>query len=172
MRTRTTTTRFATLALVVTATLTTAVAAGLATDQWRVVHVVSGSMRPAIQQDDLVVATPKPARSVETGQVLVFHAPDDGRLTVHRVVEVLERGDRPVVRTRGDAARTPDPWTLRLEDDIVWTVRRTVPAVGAALVWSRSPAARMGVLVTGAILFVLLGLRAIWAARPAVADAA
>ncbi|ARS90301.1 signal peptidase I [Natrarchaeobaculum aegyptiacum] len=70
-------------------------------------YVESGSMEPTIETGDGFVAIPTAdARSVETGDVVVFEAEeaDGGGLTTHRIVDETEQG----YVTRGDANPVTD----------------------------------------------------------------
>jgi signal peptidase I len=156
------------MALLVAALIAAAVSAlGLATGWWRVLPVLSPSMRPAFEAGSAVVATRVPAGSVRRGDVIVYQAPvADRRVVAHRVLRVVEAGARPVVQTGGDANDAPDPWLARLEDDRVWVVRRELPHLGHALVFLHRPVVRlaMALVVVGCALAA--GLHAIWAPRP------
>jgi signal peptidase I len=151
------------VAALVAATLS---ALGLATGWWRVLPVLSPSMRPAFEAGSAVVATRVPARSVRRGDVIVYQAPvADRRVVAHRVLRVVEPGPRPVVQTGGDANDAPDPWLARLEDDTVWVVRRELPHLGHALVFLHRPPVRltMALVVVGCALAA--GLHAVWRPR-------
>ena len=73
-------------------------AAGALTGGWSVLTVPTGSMEPTIPVGAAVVVRPVPTDRVEVGDVIVFHAPGTGMLTVHRVVERSERNGHRVVR--------------------------------------------------------------------------
>jgi signal peptidase len=105
------------------------------------IYVVrTGSMSPSILPGDAVLDTSAKA-PVHRGEVITFRLPSSGLVT-HRVHAV--RGD--VVSTKGDANRTADPWRIA-PDQIVGTVRHTLPRVGYALVYLQQPAG-IGSLVT------------------------
>jgi signal peptidase I len=155
------------MALLVAAVAVAALSAlGLATGWWRVLPVLSPSMRPAFEAGSAVVAVRVPAGSVRRGDVIVYEAPvADHRVVAHRVLRVVEGGPRPVVQTGGDANNAPDPWLARLEDDTVWVVRRELPHLGHALVFLHRPPVRlaMALVVVGCALAA--GLHAIWRPR-------
>lgn len=98
-----------------------AVGVGPRTGRYATLTVLSGSMRPHL---------PAP-NQVKVGQIITYAIPEGDRHVVsHRVVEVVRDGDRPVIRTQGDANNAPDPWLSQVEDDTVWQVRYAVPYVG------------------------------------------
>lgn len=148
-----------------------AVGLGPRTGRYRTLTVLSGSMAPAIPTGSLVVVTPVDPADVRVGQVITYQAPTDGRVVTHRVARVLEGGRQPVVVTKGDANDTADPWAARLTSSPVWTVRFSVPGVGRAIVWLRSPAVRRLTVLLVPALLVAVWLIRIWA-RPAAGRAA
>jgi signal peptidase len=113
--------------------------------------VRTGSMSPAIAPGDAVLdVAGYPHQQLRRGQVVTFRLAD-GALVTHRVHAV--RGD--VVTTKGDANRTADPWTVA-PDQVIGTVRHTLPRMGYALVYLHQPAG-VGSLVTS-----MLGLFFAW----------
>ncbi len=42
---------------------------------------------------------------------------EDRRIVTHRIVEIEVAGERPVVVTKGDANRNPDPWVAHLKGE-------------------------------------------------------
>ena len=68
--------------------------------------VYSGSMRPAIDVGDVVIAVKVPASKVEEGDIIEFR---EGNITViHRVIEVYQTKEARLLVTKGDANREPD----------------------------------------------------------------
>lgn len=126
------------------------------TGRYRTLTVLSASMRPAIPEGSVVFVTPVPPRAIRPGDVITYHIPvDDQRVATHRVVEIVEPGDHPVVRTQGDANAAPDPWLARLETDPAWRVRAVVPKLGYVLSALRaSPLRRL--LVWGLPLLLMV----------------
>lgn len=78
-------------------------------------------MNPLMQNMDRLFFSPCRNGSVRKGDVVVFKAPHDNHLIVHRVVGVDARG----VRTQGDNNGHMDPWTLGT-DDILGLVKYVV----------------------------------------------
>lgn len=99
---------------------------------WQSRVVMTGSMRPAIEPGDVVVAAPLGEAAPRPGQVILVRDPaDPHRLLVHRVVRVQDDGS---VVTRGDANRSADSTPVP-RADIVGLPRLLVPAVGLPAVW-------------------------------------
>jgi signal peptidase len=133
------------------------------TGRYRTATVLSGSMRPTIVEGSVVVVTPLPASELAEGDVIMYRIPEeDRRVVAHRVVEMVEGGERPVVRTQGDANPEPDAWVARLDGKTLWQVRGAVPMLGYAVQALRQPWLRsLSVGVVPAVL-ALVWLRDIW----------
>jgi signal peptidase I len=76
--------------------------------------VLSGSMRPAIAEGDLVLVRRTTAATMRPGQVVTFAAPGRaGRTLTHRVQSVRATSDDRVdVVTKGDANLVPERWSI------------------------------------------------------------
>lgn len=146
---------------------------GPRTGRYQVATVLSASMRPTIPEGSMVLITPMAARGVRVGDVVTYQIPvEDRRVVTHRVVEILESGDHPVIRTQGDANNAPDPWTARMAGGPLWKVRADVPRFGSAVNALRNPVAqRMCVLVVP-LLMCVIWLGEIWLPRRTAAPVA
>lgn len=148
---------------------------GPRTGAYRTMTVLSASMRPTIPEGSVIVQTPIALSQVRVGDVITYSIPvEDHRVVTHRVVEMIEGGASPVVRTKGDANRSADPWVARLAGEEVWRVRASVPKLGYALLALRQPAAKRVSLMLVPLLLAMVWLRDIWAprTRPGTAAAA
>jgi signal peptidase I len=122
---------------------------------WRALTVVSGSMEPALNVGDVVVARQIPAGQAQPGQVVTFSDPSrPKKLITHRVrsVSVVDGTARFV--TRGDANTGVERWSIPA-DGTVGLVERRVPKIGYVAVYART---RSGML---ALLIPLLGIAAL-----------
>ena len=134
-----------------------AVGVGPRTGRYATLTVLSGSMRPTIPEGAVVVVTPLRPSEIRVGQILTYAVPEGDRQVVsHRVVEIVEGGDRPVIRTQGDANNAPDPWLAQVDGDTAWQVRYSVPALGQMINWLRRPMVhRISVFVFPAMLAIV-----------------
>lgn len=108
--------------------------AGPAVLGYRVLTVLSGSMAPRIPTGAMIVSQPIDPATLRVGNVITYVSPGAEQIVLtHRVVEILEAGDEPLVRTRGDANSADDPWTARLRGGTVWRTTHVVPYVGSAM---------------------------------------
>src|SRR5581483_3005477 len=139
------------------------VGVGPLTGAYRLATVLSGSMAPAMPVGSVAVLVPESPAAVRPGDVITFQAPTpDHPVVTHRVVEIVEAGRHPVVRTKGDANRSPDPWTARLEGDRAWRRVAVVPFAGTAIRFLRSPTVRHLTVQVAPALLLLALLAAIW----------
>ena len=139
------------------------VGVGPLTGAYRLATVLGGSMAPGMPVGSVAVLAPEDPADVYVGDVITFQAPTpDHPVVTHRVVEILEGGHHPVLRTKGDANRSPDPWTARLDGSTAWQVRLVVPRLGWLIVWLRSPWLRLLTVFVAPALFVIIAIRRIW----------
>lgn len=134
-----------------------AVGIGPRTGRYATLTVLSGSMRPTIPEGAVVVVTPLHPSDIRVGQILTYAVPEgDHQVVSHRVVEIVEGGDRPVLRTQGDANNAPDPWLAQVDGDTAWQVRYSVPALGQMINWLRQPIVhRISVFAFPALLAIV-----------------
>lgn len=79
-------------------------------------RVVSGSMRPELQEDDLIVIKRVAPDKIEVGDIISFYSPDPelrGAVNTHRVTAVAEEGGQYVFTTKGDANMIEDKYGVR-----------------------------------------------------------
>lgn len=152
----------------VTLSFATLAALGLGprTGQYQVLTVLSGSMAPTISAGSLVVVRPVDPAQLRIGDVITYRIPvQDRRVVTHRVVEMLDPGTTPTVRTRGDALEEPDAWTTRFASGPVWRVETDLPYAGHGLRTMQEPIVRHLTVIGAPVLLALTLLARIW--RPA-----
>lgn len=148
-----------------------AVAVGPRTGRYATMTVLSASMRPTIPEGSVVVVTPLRPSEIRVGQILTYAVPEgDHQVVSHRVIEVVRGGDRPVIRTQGDANNAPDPWTAEVDGDTAWRVRHSVPFLGRVINWLRQPMVHRVTLYVFPAMLAIVCLVDIW--RPEADDGA
>lgn len=132
---------------------------------YRVVTVLTGSMRPTANPGDLVVDVPAPLSSVRVGDVITFEAPTpEHQVVTHRVIEVVTSGESPTVRTQGDANDAADPWTATLSGTSAWKVRTVVPKLGTVIRFLRAGHVQAATTRLVPLLLAVFWLFVIWSA--------
>lgn len=125
---------------------------------WMPVVITSGSMDPAIQVGDVVVARPHSGEGIAPGTVVVFDNGDGRGFITHRVLDVLPDGGYV---TQGDASPVPESTPLRA-DQIVGVATLRVPFVGLPMVWLHSGQwAYLALVIVFLALSLALGRRSI-----------
>ena len=119
-------------------------------------YVITGrSMTGTYDRGSIVLERAVPVARLAVGDVITYAPPaNTGKrgLVTHRIVSLRhDRDGRPVLRTRGDANRSTDPWTFTL-------ARREQPRVVAAVPWAGYAFAALGERL---VRFGLIGLPAL-----------
>ncbi|MEX2292938.1 MAG: signal peptidase I [Acidimicrobiales bacterium] len=158
------------LALGLSIVVLIAVAVGPRTGTYRTVSVLTGSMQPTMPPGSLLVVVPVEPASLAVGDVITFEAPTvDHPVVTHRIVQVLESGEHPVIRTQGDANDAPDAWVARISEAPAWRVAMVVPQAGRAISFLRGPLPRTLAIYVTPLLILLLMMWNIWS-RPAMGE--
>lgn len=95
-------------------------------DCWRLMIVLSGSMRPAFSTGALVVVRTVDPASIRNGDIVTFkEKASPGRLITHRVVGMKQEQGKNYLITKGDANRFADLFPVPGENIIgrvVWVI--------------------------------------------------
>ena len=143
--------RTAGICLATTLVISGTIAGSLAWHEGCRLYVVhTGSMAPTLNPGDAVLDRPVQS-SVTVGEVITFgvHTGPDSVVT-HRVYSVEASG----IKTKGDANRTADPWTVQ-QPDVVGSKLVTLPYAGFLLVYLQHPQGIASVLTTAIALILL-----------------
>ena len=136
---------------------------GTYTGWWRITPVKTGSMRPGIPVDSVIVAVQTNIEDVQAGDVILFKAPTAPyEMIVHRIIEIKTDKGEKVFKTKGDANNVSDPWAVKLKGAKVWTLAKVFPRLGIPLRWFADPLVRLIVVVTIGLIALMLGFVWIW----------
>ncbi|HEY8348101.1 MAG TPA: signal peptidase I [Symbiobacteriaceae bacterium] len=113
---------------------------------YKVLHVISGSMEPALRMGDVILVRPLvPEDDIREGDVITFRAREGTALITHRVVGIVTAGGQPVgYVTKGDANAAPDALPVAREQVVGRCIFR-IPLLGYVSRWVRRPT---GILLT------------------------
>ena len=130
-------------------------------------YVITGdSMSGAYDRGSVVFSEVVPVSELRVGDVITYEPPAasgvDGLIT-HRIVAIDHdpRG-RPVLRTKGDANASRDPWRFRLERSEQARVVAGVPYVGYAFAALGIREVRMALVGIPALVIALALLAGLW----------
>ncbi len=127
---------------------------------WRIDAIYSGSMSPAIERGALVVAYPIEPEQIMLNDIIIFRPVAIGENEVcHRVVDV--RKSSPLsFQTRGDANPGPDPFPVP-SGNVTAKVVYTMPFIGFAVMFLKSPTGLFAALVLPGVVIMLLCMRSL-----------
>ena len=100
--------------------------------KFQFMSVLSGSMVPALEVGDMVIAEVVGPDHLRSGDLATFRDPDSGKLITHRVQSILWRGEIADVITRGDRNTVGENWSVTADGRVGKVVLR-VPRVGYAV---------------------------------------
>ena len=105
-----------------------------------IVVVTGRSMKPTLEQGDLLFVKAVDIGELHVGDIVVFHRPDTGELVVHRVYKIVRGpGGEILLKTKGDNNEEPDRWLVS-KDELVGKVVYRLPAVGKVVLFVRENA--------------------------------
>jgi signal peptidase I len=96
--------------------------------------VLTGSMRPTYGPGAVLITKPISVTDLHKGMIVVFVPPGEHAEFAHRITSVSGPRSAPVITTKGDANKAPDPWHARLTSATVPEVIATAPWVGRLMV--------------------------------------
>ena len=128
---------------------------GLRLAGYQYISTRGDSMEPALYAGSLVVTGRTAPEDIWVGDIIAFSGPSEGTPNIiHRVVALMEDGQRIVAITRGDNNPVPDPEPLML-DGAVERVVLWVPYVG----WWLTPTRGWHLLGAAALLGLGIAFR-------------
>ena len=124
--------------------------------------VMSGSMEPAINTGDVVVARSIAPLEARVGDVITFQDPnDEQRLVTHRLRKARAREGIAYMVTKGDANNTPERWSVPV-DGTIGQVRYRIPYLGYALAAIPGRSAGFFLILIPALLIAIYELIRLW----------
>jgi signal peptidase I len=126
--------------------------------------VLTGSMRPAYGPGALLITEPVPVKDLHKGMIVLFVPPGEHAEFAHRITSVGGASSAPVITTKGDANKAPDPWHAQLTSTSVPEVVTTVPWIGRLMVGIRGPI-QLALIVLGGLVVGVSGVRWILSSR-------
>lgn len=123
-------------------------------NNYKVVIVRSGSMEPTIHTGSIVVY--KPQSEYKKEDVVAFRNASTGPekiVTIHRVMDVEQKDQKPFFKTKGDANKVEDA-VLTPKEDVLGRVLFSMPGIGYLISWGQSPTGFVVMLVLPVTLLV------------------
>ena len=133
---------------------------------WKAGPVVSGSMEPTIDTGSVVLTQRVPVADLAVDDIVMFERPDEpGKQVVHRIAQLEPSQDGPIIRTKGDANATEDPWQVRPEGDTALVARGSVPYVGYVALATRTAVGQHALLAAAGLLIVAGVVLLMWPSK-------
>lgn len=128
--------------------------------------ITGGSMSGTYDRGSLLYADEVPVAELRVGDVITYTPPSgagpDGPVT-HRIVAIRDTGrGGPVFRTKGDANRSRDPWTFRLDGPMQARAAFAIPYLGYAFSALAIREVRIAVIGVPAVLVAVGLLVGLW----------
>lgn len=121
---------------------------------YKIMTVLSGSMRPVLEPGDMIVAKEVDAKDIQIEDVITYKI-NESTLVTHRVTEKIEEDGRIMFKTKGDANNTKDSYLI-LPDQLVGVLVFNIPKGGYFANFIRSPLG-FATLIILPILYLLVG---------------
>lgn len=123
-----------------------------------VLRVLTGSMKPEIPEDSMLLVQKADAASLQVGDVISFFSPDpslNGALNTHRIVDIAEADDSLQFTTKGDANLIEDQYPVD-ESRVVGKVLFVSTRLGKLLRLISNPLV-FGLAVLVPLVLILVG---------------
>ncbi len=122
--------------------------------------VLTGSMVPTYSPGAVLVTRPVATHDLHKGMIILFVPPGQHVVFAHRIASVTGGPADPIITTKGDHNKDPDPWHARISSSTVPQVVATVPWVGRLMVGLRGPI-QLVLIVGGGLVVAVSGARSI-----------
>ena len=125
--------------------------------------ITGGSMSGTFEKGSIAFEERVPVERLQVGDVITYQPPPDSgtsSLVTHRIVSIRPGEDgRMLLRTKGDANDSKDPWKFSLSGSTQPVVRHTVPYAGYAFIALADRQVRLLLIGAPATVIGLLALR-------------
>ncbi|UJA18916.1 signal peptidase I [Thermoleophilia bacterium SCSIO 60948] len=127
--------------------------------------ITGGSMGEAVPIGSIAFEEVVPTEELVEGDVITYQPPAESGeegLVTHRIVAMRERDGATVLRTKGDANLSPDPWRFELGAPTQGRVLFSVPLVGYAIGALGDREVRIALIGFPALLIAISAVRRLW----------
>jgi signal peptidase len=125
----------------------------LAMSKYRLMIVLSGSMKPAINTGALVGVKQVNPGEIQVGNIITYQDLEkDDRLISHRVIDIIKKSGHKYFATKGDANASRDLWLVP-EANLVGRVDFSLPYVGYLINLAQT---KIGLLLIMMPFFIIL----------------
>lgn len=130
--------------------------------QFKPYVVVTESMEPVLDVDDLIIVTNPKIDELNPGDIITFRADIDyngtKEIVTHYINSITESGGEYTIRTNRYGSTVPDTWILS-GDDVIGVYSFRIKQLGVFINFVKSPfgiaAIAVNVIVIGAIVYIV-----------------
>lgn len=120
---------------------------------FRVMKVLSGSMRPLLQPGDMIISREISPEKIRIGDVITYKI-NKNTLVTHRVIEVIKQGEELLYKTKGDANNIEDR-DIVTSEQVIGTLTLNIPKGGYIIDLIRSPKGFLILIILPIILLII-----------------
>ncbi|HHZ18844.1 MAG TPA: signal peptidase I [Acholeplasmataceae bacterium] len=129
--------------------------------QYQHITVVSDSMEPVINVDDMIIIKNYDPERLQPGDIITFYVDINGdgkkEMVTHFFHERTTAAGEIVYRTRSNISNTPDEWEIGVSDIVGKYVGR-VPRIGKLIRFLRHPIGIMALLANILVIMLIVKL--------------
>lgn len=129
-------------------------------------YVITGdSMQGSYDRGSILYSEVVPVEDLRVGDVITYEPPPSARwdgVVTHRIISLQDRDGTQVLRTKGDANDSPDPWRFKLRGEEQARAVASVPYVGYFFGALSIRELRMGLIGVPALLIAAGLLVGLW----------
>lgn len=118
---------------------------------YKPMSVLTGSMRPVLEPGDMIVVKELSPKEIKVGDVITYRV-NEKSLVTHRVVEIVNKDNQLLFKTKGDANNVEDSKLVTTEQ-LIGLLVLNIPNGGYITHWIRSP---IGIIVLIILPIILL----------------
>ena len=127
--------------------------------QFKPYVVITESMEPVINKDDLVIVTNPRVDNLKAGDIITFEADIDyngtKEIVTHYINSIVENDDGYTIRTNRYGSTIPDTWVLD-EEDVIGVYAFRIPKLGVFVNFIKSPFGITAIVVNLAVIIAII----------------
>lgn len=104
---------------------------------YRLMGVLSGSMRPLLEPGDMILIKPVNLQNIREGDVITYQT-NQGNFVTHRIVNIYKKNEGLMFKTKGDANNVDDE-ILVSQNQLVGSMAFRIPYGGYIARFIRTP---------------------------------
>lgn len=104
---------------------------------YKLMAVLSGSMRPQLEPGDLILTRPKDVQKIQKGDIVTYQT-NQGTFVTHRITYIDKKSGELMFKTKGDANNVEDEGVV-LQNRLIGSMVLRIPYGGYIAKFIRTP---------------------------------